>query len=94
MKNGESIDRIIQVNDVSIGKNIAKIRKSVNIKQIDMVAKLQTNGVDISIYSYNRIEKGTQNPTVSFLYACCYILGCDMNKIFDFKKDAKFTEKQ
>lgn len=86
MKNGESIDRIIQVNDVSIGKNIAKIRKSINIKQIDMVAKLQTNGVDISIYSYNRIEKGTQNPTVSFLYACCYILGCDMNKIFDFKR--------
>lgn len=85
MKNEESIDRIIQVNDVNIGKNIAKIRKSVNIKQVDMVAKLQTNGVDISIYSYNRIEKGTQNPTVSFLYACCYILGCDMNKIFDFE---------
>ena len=85
MKNGESIDRIIQVNDVSIGKNIAKIRKSINIKQIDMVAKLQTNGVDISIYSYNRIEKGTQNPTVLFLYACCRILDCDMNRIFDFK---------
>lgn len=85
MKSEESIDRIIQVNDIDIGKNIAKMRKAMNIKQIDMVARLQTNGVDISIYSYNRIEKGTQNPTVLFLYACCRILNCDMNTIFDFQ---------
>ena len=57
MKKEESIDRVIQVKDVDIGKNIAKIRKAMNIKQKDMVARLQTNGVDISIYSYNRIEK-------------------------------------
>lgn len=85
MKNEESIDRIIQINSIDIGKNIAKMRKAMNIKQTDMVARLQTNGVDISIYSYNRIEKGTQNPTVSFLYACCRILNCDMNTIFDFQ---------
>lgn len=85
MKNEESIDRIIQINSINIGKNVAKMRKAMNIKQTDMVARLQTNGVDISIYSYNRIEKGTQNPTVSFLYACCRILNCDMNTIFDFQ---------
>lgn len=84
MKNSESIDRIIQVHDINIGKNLAKLRKSMNIKQTDMVAKLQIYGVDISIYSYNRIEKGTQNPTVSFLYACCHIFNCDMNTLFDF----------
>lgn len=85
MKNGESIDRIIQINSVNIGKNIAALRKTLNIKQTDMVARLQTSGVDISIYSYNRIEKGTQNPTVLFLYACCSILDCDMNKLFGFE---------
>lgn len=85
MKNRESIDRIIQVNDIDIGKNISKIRKSMNIKQTDMVARLQINGIDISIYSYNRVEKGTQNPTVSFLFACCHILECDMNTIFDLR---------
>lgn len=85
MKNRESIDRIIQVNDINIGNNIARMRKSMNIKQTDMVARLQINGIDISIYSYNRIEKGTQNPTVSFLFACCHILECDMNTIFDCK---------
>ena len=85
MKNKESIDRIIQVNDINIGSNIAKLRKSMKIKQTDMVARLQIMGLDISIYSYNRIEKGTQNPTVSFLYACCNILECDMNMLFGFK---------
>ncbi len=71
MKSESSIDRIIQVDNIDIGQNIARLRKSMNIKQTDMVAKLQTNGVDVSIYSYNRIERGTQNPTVSLLYACC-----------------------
>ena len=86
MKNEKSIDRIIQVNNINIGNNIAKMRKAMNIRQTDMVAKLQTNGVDISIYSYNRIEKGTQNPTVLFLYVCCRIFNCDMNAIFDFQQ--------
>lgn len=57
MKNAKSINRIIQINDINIGKYIMESRKSMNIKQIDMVAKLQVIGIDISIYSYNRIEK-------------------------------------
>ncbi|MBE5952347.1 MAG: helix-turn-helix transcriptional regulator [Lachnospiraceae bacterium] len=84
MKDETSIDRIIQVNDIQIGENLARLRKMQKIKQNDMVAKLQVNGISISIYSYNRIEKGTQNPTVSLLYACCHILGCDMNTLFAF----------
>ncbi|MEE0424478.1 MAG: helix-turn-helix transcriptional regulator [Blautia sp.] len=84
MKNAESIDRIIQVKDINIGKNISVLRKAMKIKQTDMVARLQIYGLDISIYSYNRIEKGTQNPTVSFLLACCQILNCDVNTLFDF----------
>ncbi len=84
MKSENSINRIIQVKDINIGQNIAKLRSTLKIKQVDMVAKLQLAGIDISIYSYNRIEKGTQNPTVSFLYACCSIFNCDMNIIFDY----------
>ncbi len=84
MKSDQSIDRIIQVNDIKIGKNIAELRKASRIKQTEMTARLQIAGIDISIYSYNRIEKGTQNPTVSFLYACCEILNCDMNTLFSY----------
>lgn len=84
MKSENSVDRIIQVNDINIGKNIAQLRKAMCIKQTDMVAKLQVLEIDISIFSYNRIEKGTQNPTVSFLYACCKILNCDFNALFHY----------
>lgn len=84
MKNSKSIDRVIQVNDINIGKNITLLRKSMHIKQNDMVARLQIMGIDISIYSYNRVEKGKQNPTVSFLFACCKILNCDMNTLFSY----------
>lgn len=86
MKNEKSIDKVIQVKDVNIGTNISTLRKEKRVKQIDMVAKLQIVGIDISTFTYNRIEKGTQNPTVSFLLACCEILGCDMNQIFGMKK--------
>ena len=86
MKGENSIDRIIQIDDVNIGKHITSLRKSKHIKQKDMVARLQLLNIDISIYSYNRIEKGTQNPTVSFLLACCSILDCDMNMIFGLER--------
>lgn len=74
--------RVIQVNDVNIGENIRKYRKMEGFKQVDMVAQLQLAGYDISVYSYNRIEKGTQNPTVSLLLLLCSILSCDMNDLF------------
>ena len=74
--------RIIQVNDINIGANIARLRKQAGIKQTEIVTMLQLAGYDISIFSYNRIEKGTQNPTVSFLLHICNILSCDMNTLF------------
>ncbi len=79
---GES--RIIQVNDVNIGDNIRKLRLEAGLKQVSIVKRLQLTGCDVSIYSYNRIEKGTQNPTVSLLLHICDILSCDMNQLFDF----------
>ncbi len=74
--------RIIQVDDVHIGDNIRKFRKQCGLKQTALVEKLQLAGYDISVYSYNRIEKGTQNPTVSLLLHLCNILSCDMNQLF------------
>lgn len=78
--------RVIQVGDINIGENIKKYRKKAGLKQTDLVRQLQLLGCDISIYSYNRIEKGTQNPTISFLLLICSILSCDMNAIFDIEK--------
>ncbi len=86
MKDEQSVNRIIQVQDINIGENIKRYRQQAKFKQTDIVKKLQLAGVDISIYSYNRIEKGTQNPTVSFLLAVCSMLDCDMNDLFGIEK--------
>ena len=82
MKDSRSIDRIIQVNDINIGANIRKLREQAGFKQSEFVSKLQVSGIDVSVFSYNRIEKGTQNPTVSLLLLICKLLHCDMNDIF------------
>ena len=38
MKNNNSIDRVIQVQDINIGRNISALRKKALIKQTEMVA--------------------------------------------------------
>ncbi len=75
-------NRVIQVKDINIGKNIRKYRLEAGYKQTALVTQLQLAGYDISTFSYNRIEKGTQNPTVSLLLLLCSLLSCDMNDLF------------
>ena len=86
MKDANSEDRVIQVHDVNIGENIRRFRERSGFSQAALVRKLQIAGVDISVYSYNRIEKGTQNPTVSLLLTLCKLLRCDMNDLFGLTK--------
>lgn len=86
MKDANSEDRVIQVHDVNIGENIRRFRERSGFSQAALVRNLQIAGVDISVYSYNRIEKGTQNPTVSLLLTLCELLRCDMNDLFDYSK--------
>lgn len=74
--------RVIQVNDISIGENIKKFRMEKGLKQTEVIARLQLLGIEISIYSYSKIENGKQNPTVSLLRALTEIFQCDYNVFF------------
>lgn len=82
MKRDFTEHRVIQIDDTNIGAYIRTLRMEKGFKQTYVVEQLQLRGVDISIYTYNRIEKGKQNPTVSYLLGMCEILDCDMNDIF------------
>ena len=75
--------RIIQVKDINIGKNIRKYRELAGLKQTEVVKQLQLSGYDISTFSYNRVERGNQNPTVSLLLLLCKLFECDMNELFE-----------
>ena len=74
--------RIIQVADINIGNNIRMLRLQKGYKQTEVVKQLQLSGYDISTFSFNRIEKGTQNPTVTLILMLCDIFSCDVNAIF------------
>jgi transcriptional regulator with XRE-family HTH domain len=74
--------RVIQVNDISIGENIKKFRMEKGLKQTEVIARLQLLGIEISVYSYSKIENGKQNPTVSLLRALTEIFQCDYNVFF------------
>lgn len=74
--------RIIQVDDINIGKNIKTLREKSNLTQTEILAKLQLMGIQISVYSLSKIENGRQNPTVSLLSALTEILDCDFNAFF------------
>lgn len=75
--------RIIQVDDINIGKNIKTLREKSNLTQTEILAKLQLMGIQISVYSLSKIENGRQNPTVSLLSALTEILDCDYNAFFE-----------
>ena len=74
--------RIIQVADINIGNNIRMLRIQKGYKQTEVVKLLQLSGYDISTFSFNRIEKGAQNPTVTLILMLCNIFSCDVNAIF------------
>jgi len=75
--------KIVQTNGDEIGKNIKRIRKEKNLKAVDVIAQLQQDcSIEITAYSFSKIENGTQNITVNFLRALTKIFDCDFNEFF------------
>lgn len=68
--------------DISIGKNIRKIRKSRDLTQDQLACKLQLIGCDISRGSLAKIEAGIQNIRVSELKAIRQVLETSYENIF------------
>ena len=74
--------RINQRTNNLVGTNIKKLRLKRNLRNTDIVAKLQLEGVEITTSTYSKVEKGTNNPSVDLLIALADILQCDFNAFF------------
>lgn len=74
--------RINQRANNLIGMNIKKLRLKQNLRNTDIVAKLQLQGVEITSSTFSKVEKGTNNPSVDLLTALTDILHCDYNAFF------------
>lgn len=74
--------RINQRTNNLVGTNIKKLRLKRNLRNADIVAKLQLEGVEITSSTYSKVENGTNNPSVDLLCALTDILQCDFNAFF------------
>lgn len=75
--------RINQRTNNLVGTNIKKLRLKHNLRNADIVAKLQLEGVEITTSTFSKVEKGTNNPSVVLLTALTNILQCDFNAFFE-----------
>lgn len=66
-----------------IGKNIKRLREKNRLRNIDVVTRLQLNGIALSSSTLSKIERGYSNPTTSLLVALTDIFGCDFNAFFE-----------
>lgn len=71
----------IKQDEIRIGENIRRIRKSRKIKQVEMVIRMQLLGVDITRESYVKIERGIQHIYASQLRAIKEVLETTYDEI-------------
>ncbi len=73
----------IKQDAIFIGKNIRDIRKTKNIKQIDVVRKMQLMGIDITRESFVKIERGIQHIYATQLKAIKEILDTSYDELLN-----------
>lgn len=71
----------IKQDNIFIGKNIRDIRKQKNIKQIDVVRKMQLMGIDITRESFVKIERGIQHIYATQLRAIKEVLDTSYDEL-------------
>jgi DNA-binding XRE family transcriptional regulator len=86
-KKYDKIERINQSQYPLIGSNIRRLRKEQNLKAVDIIAKLQLQGILITTGTFSKIENGYNNPSVNLLIALTQIFHCDYNEFFNEKKN-------
>ena len=77
--------KLKQINDISIGDNLRKLRNAANLTQEQVVAQLQLRNLPTSRSVYSQIEAGTYNIRISELIALAEIFHTDFNTIFPSK---------
>ncbi len=71
----------IKQDIIHIGGNIRRIRKQRKIKQVDMVKKMQLEGINITRESFVKIERGIQHIYASQLKAIKEILNTSYDEL-------------
>ncbi len=70
-----------------VGANIRRLRKKKQMRNIDVVIRLQLTGMACSSSTLSKIERGRSNPPVALLMALTDIFQCDYNAFFEQHTD-------
>ena len=79
------MERVNQRTNHLLGENIKRLRLEQGLRNRDIVAKLQIEGVEVSASTYSKVEMGLNNPSVDMLIALTKIFKCDYNEFFKMK---------
>lgn len=75
--------KLKQNDDISLGYNLKRLRKSRKTTQNDVITKLQLRGFSTSRSAYSQMEGGTYNIRISELLALKEIFQADFNDFFE-----------
>lgn len=75
--------RLKQVDDISLGKNLKKLRKAAHLTQNDVITQLQLRGLSTSRSAYSQMEGGTYNVRISELIVLKEIFQVEFNDFFE-----------
>lgn len=70
-------------NQNNVGRTIARLRKEAGLKQIEVMAQMQTRGVDIPQASLSKLEGQERAATDSELIALADIFGTSIDDLFN-----------
>lgn len=77
------MERINQRTNHLLGTNIKRLRIQNNLRNKDVVTRLQLQGVKVTTGIYSKVEMGLNNPSVDMLIALTSIFNCDFNAFFE-----------
>lgn len=83
----ERTEKIMQGDVPIVGANIRRLRKKKQMRNIDVVIRLQLTGMACSSSTLSKIERGRSNPPVALLMALTDIFQCDYNAFFEQHTD-------
>ena len=69
--------------DICLGDNLQKIRKSCNLTQQQVVTKMQLLGSSMSRSTYSNVEAGIRNIKVSDLIILKQVFDVDYSEFFE-----------
>lgn len=75
------------LQDVNIGERLRSYRKMQGLTQIELVAKIQTYGSNLSSNAYSKIERGQANIFVEDFIMIKLALGFEYSEFFEKYED-------